>query len=174
LYSETRLGAGCQKVFAERVSWVARRERLEAALDYVREGDTLIVTRPDRLARSTADLLTLVTRLEAKSVGLVILSMGGQHIDTANATGKLMLTMLAAIAAFERDLIWNGSARASRRPRRPGNTGVGSPTARRQTDTALKLKAEGMHPLTIAKHLGISRASVYSILRGHYGYYGFP
>src|SRR2546421_2797402 len=48
--------AGCQKVFSERVSSVARRERLDAALDYVREGDMLIVTRPDRLARSTADL----------------------------------------------------------------------------------------------------------------------
>src|SRR3954447_16853576 len=97
--------AGCQKVFSEQVSSVARRERLEAALDYVREGDTLIVTRPDRLARSTADLLAIVGRLEAKSVGLTILSMGGQRIDTANATGRLMLTMLGAVAAFERDLM---------------------------------------------------------------------
>src|SRR3954451_14114024 len=90
--------AGCEKVFAERVSSVARRERLEAALDYVREGAMLIVTRPDRLARSRADLFAIVARLEAKSVGLTIWSMGGQRIDTANATGKLMLTLLAAVA----------------------------------------------------------------------------
>ena len=56
--------AGCQKVFAERVSSAARRDKLHAAMDYVRDGDTLFVTKPDRLARSTADLLAIVERLE--------------------------------------------------------------------------------------------------------------
>src|SRR4051794_12804801 len=92
--------AGCDKVFAERVSSVTRRDRLEAALEFVREGDVLVVCKPDRLARSTADLLTIIGRLEAKGVGLIVLSMGGQRVDTRTTTGKLMLTMLGAIAAF--------------------------------------------------------------------------
>jgi len=71
----------------------------------VREGDTLVVCKPDRLARSTADLLNIVSRLKAKAVALIVLSMGGQKVDTRTATGKLMLTMLGAIAAFERDLM---------------------------------------------------------------------
>ena len=158
--------AGCQKVFSEQVSSVARRERLEAALDYVREGDTLIVSRPDRLASSTADLLTIVARLEAKGVGLVILSMGGQRIDTANATGKLMLTMLAAIAAFERDLMLERQREGIAKAKAAGKYRGRVPTARRQTAAALKLKAEGMRPLSIAKQLGISRASVYRVLGG--------
>src|SRR3954447_20728127 len=75
--------AGCQKVFAgTRVigrppGQAASRPRLR-----VREGDTLFVTKPDRLARSTADLLAMVERLQSKGVGLVVLSMGGQRIDT--------------------------------------------------------------------------------------------
>ena len=158
--------AGCQKVFAERVSSVSRRDRLEAALDYVREGDTLIVTRPDRLARSTADLLALVARLDAKAVGLVILSMGGQRIDTANATGKLMLTMLGAIAEFERALMLDRQREGIAKAKAAGKYRGRVPTARRQVDAALKLKAEGMHPVSIAKHLGISRASVYRVLGG--------
>ena len=58
--------AGAERVFSEQVSSVARREQLDAALDFVRQGDTLIVTKPDRLARSTGDLLAIVKRLEAK------------------------------------------------------------------------------------------------------------
>src|SRR6476469_2105070 len=63
--------AGCEKLFSERVSSVAKRGQLEAALDFVRDGDTLMVAKPDRLARSTSDLLAIVEQLEAKGVGLV-------------------------------------------------------------------------------------------------------
>ena len=69
--------AGCDKIFAEQVSSVAQREQLELALDYVREGDTFIVTKLDRLARSVGDLLEIVARLEGKKVSLRVLSMSG-------------------------------------------------------------------------------------------------
>ena len=78
-----------------------------AALDYTREGDVLVVTKPDRLARSTADFLAIVARLEAKDVALRILSMGGNAggLDTRDPTNRFMLTMLGAVAEFERNLM---------------------------------------------------------------------
>ena len=97
--------AGCDKVFGERVSSVAKRAQLEAALEFVRQGDTLVVAKLDRLARSVADLLGIVARLEAKGVALRVLAIGGQPLDTGTATGKLMLTMLGAVAEFERALM---------------------------------------------------------------------
>lgn len=156
--------AGCEKVFAERVSSVAKRERLEAALDFVREGDALVVAKPDRLARSTADLLAIVERLQSKSVSLIVLSMGGQTVDTRTATGKLMLTMLGAIAAFERDLMLERQREGIAKAKAEGKYKGRAPTARRQAEEARKLRAEGVKPLEIAKRLGISRASVYRVL----------
>src|SRR6476469_4229473 len=92
--------AGCEKVFAEQVSSTAQREQLEAALEYAREGDTLVVTKLDRLARSVSHLVAIGGRLEAKAVALRVLE---QAIDTSNCTGRLMFNMLGAIAQFERE-----------------------------------------------------------------------
>jgi len=158
--------AGCTKVFSERVSSVAKRARLEAALDYVREGDTLVVTKPDRLARSTADLLAIVKGLESKRVALVVLSMGGQVVNTRTATGKLMLTMLAAIATFERDLMLERQREGIAKAKEEGRYKGRAPTARAKTAEVLRLKAEGVKPSEIAKRLGIGRASVYRSLGG--------
>jgi DNA invertase Pin-like site-specific DNA recombinase len=94
--------AGCEKVFAEKVSSVAERAQLEAALDYAREGDILVITRLDRLARSVSHLVAIGDRLEAKAVALRVLE---QAIDTSNCTGRLMFNMLGAIAQFERELM---------------------------------------------------------------------
>ena len=75
--------ANCEKIFAEQVSSVAARAKLTAALEFVREGDVLVVTKPDRLARSTRNLLDIVEDLERRGIALVVLSMGGQRIDTS-------------------------------------------------------------------------------------------
>ncbi|MBR0666957.1 recombinase family protein [Roseomonas hellenica] len=158
--------AGCTKTFAERVSSVAKRAQLEAALDYVREGDTLVVTKPDRLARSVADLLSIVARLEAKDVALRVISMGGQEVDTRTPTGKLMLTMLGAVAEFERGLMLERQREGVAKAKAEGKYQGRAPTARRQAADVLKLKAEGVRPTDIAKRLGIGRASVYRILEG--------
>src|SRR3954463_6587409 len=69
--------AGCEKVFAEQVSSVAQRDRLKACLDFIREGDALVVTKPDRLARSTADLLAIEADLSKRGIGLPGFSFGG-------------------------------------------------------------------------------------------------
>jgi len=98
------LTAGCQKVFREQVSSVAKREQLEAALDYVREGDSFLVTKLDRLARSVGDLLNIVAFLETKKVSLRVLSMSGfQPLDTGTATGRLMLAVIGAVGQAERE-----------------------------------------------------------------------
>src|ERR1700676_3211227 len=97
--------AGCEEIFSEQVSAVAQRDRLKEALRFVRRGDTLVVCKPDRLARSTTDLLRIVEDLDRRGVGMIMLSMGGQQIDTRAPTGKLMITMLGAIAEFERGLL---------------------------------------------------------------------
>src|SRR5690606_41482934 len=91
--------AGCQKIFAEQVSSVGNRVQLKAALDYLREGDILVVTKLDRLARSVRDLMEIVDTIEAKGAGLRIL---GMNLDTTTPTGRLMLQVLGAVAEFER------------------------------------------------------------------------
>lgn len=158
------LQAGVERVFSERVSSVAKRAELEAALDFVRAGDVFTVTKPDRLARSTSDLLSIVGRLEAKGVGLVVLSMGGQQVDTRTATGKLMLTMLAAVAAFELDLMRERQREGIAKAKADGRYKGRAPTAMRQAGEVAKLKAAGVKTTEIAKQLGISRMSVYRAL----------
>lgn len=156
--------AGAEKIFAEQVSSVAERAELERALDFVREGDTLIVTKPDRLARSTTNLLDIVARLEGKGVALVILSMGGQRIDTGSPTGKLMLTLLGAIATFERELMLERQREGIARAAAEGKYKGRAPTARAKAAEVVRLEGTGTRE-EIAAQLGISSASVYRILR---------
>ena len=81
---------GCDKIFREQVSSVAERQQLEAALDYVREGDQFVCSKLDRLARSVGDLLEIVARLEGKKVSLRVLAMSGaEPLDTGTAIGRL-------------------------------------------------------------------------------------
>ena len=90
-------GAGCAKVFKEKRSGVdAGRPELRRCLDYLREGDTLLVTKIDRLARSTSDLYRIVSQLADKRVGFKVLD--DPSIDTSSRTGKLIMGVLALIA----------------------------------------------------------------------------
>src|SRR5580693_5896815 len=94
--------AGCEKIFSEQVSAVGKRPQLEGVLDFIREGDTLVVTKLDRLARSTQHLLEIADRVKAKGADLSILNLGA---DTSTATGRLMFTVIGAVGAFERELM---------------------------------------------------------------------
>ena len=92
----------CDKIFEEKKSATSgKRPRLDACLEYVREGDTLVVTRLDRLARSTLHLCQIADQLAAKDVHLQVID---QHIDTSDATGRLLFNMLGAIAQFETEI----------------------------------------------------------------------
>ena len=92
----------CNKIYQEKKSGAAgKRLRLEACLEYVREGDTLVVIRLDRLARSTLHLCQIAEELKRKQVNLQVLD---QNIDTSDATGRLLFNMLGAIAQFETEI----------------------------------------------------------------------
>ncbi|WP_289015871.1 recombinase family protein, partial [uncultured Methylobacterium sp.] len=93
---------GCEKVFKEQVSSVAPRKQLDAALEFARSGDTLVVTKLDRLARSVTHMGSILAALEAKGVALRILNLG---VDTGTPTGKLMLNVLTGVAQFEREMM---------------------------------------------------------------------
>ncbi len=154
--------AGVERLFVEQVSSVAKRPQLEAALDYLREGDTLVATKIDRLARSTADLLAIAERVKAKGAGLLILSPRLEMNGAAGAMGELIFTIIGAIAAFERQMMLErqreGIAKAK---------GEGKYKGRPPSIDAAKIKAlraEGLGATEIAKRLRVGRASVYRAL----------
>jgi len=150
------------QVFKEQVSAVSPQQgQLEAALDYAREGDVLVVTKLDRLARSVPHLCAIGSRLDAKGVGLKVLD---QPIDTTTSTGRLMFNMLGAIAQFERELIRErmlvGIAKAKAHGKYKGR----APTAKAKAEKVKQLRDAGVGPSEIARQLGISRTSVFRIL----------
>jgi DNA invertase Pin-like site-specific DNA recombinase len=153
--------AGCEKIFSEQVSAVGKRVELEAALDFVREGDTLAVTKLDRLARSTQHLLEIAERVKAKRADLCILNLGA---DTSTATGRLMFTVIGAVGAFERELMLERQREGIAKAKAEGKYKGRRPTARARAAEVNALKCKGVRPVEIARRLGIGRASVYRIL----------
>jgi DNA invertase Pin-like site-specific DNA recombinase len=153
--------AGCEKVFEEQVSSVAKRPQLEACLDFIREGDTLVVTKLDRLARSTQHLLEIAARVKSKGAVLHILNLGA---DTGTATGKLMFTVIGAIATFEREMMLERQREGIARAKAEGKYKGRKPTARARSAEIAALRADGVRPVDIARRLGVGRASVYRVL----------
>ncbi|MCB1462640.1 MAG: recombinase family protein [Nitratireductor sp.] len=156
--------AGAERLFEEQVSAAGQRKELEAAMDFVRDGDTLLITKLDRLARSTVDFLKMMDRLEAKGVGLRILDFGGSEVDTKSPNGRLMLTMFAALGEWERSLMLERQREGIAKAKAEGKYKGRKATARAKADDVERLKAEGVRPAEIAKQLSIGRASVYRIL----------
>lgn len=156
--------AGCEKVFVEQVSSVdvKARENLSEALDYIREGDTLVVTKLDRLARSVAHLLELLGEIEAKGASLRILDMS---IDTGTPNGRLMLNILGSVAQFEREIMLERQREGIAKAKAAGKYKGRKPTAKAKAKEVLALHAEGVGATEIARRVGIGRASVYRILK---------
>ncbi|MBT5081697.1 MAG: recombinase family protein [Rhodospirillaceae bacterium] len=152
---------GCEKVYQEQVSSVGARAELAVALDFVREGDTLVVTKLDRLARSTRHLNDIVDGLRKKGSHLQILDLG---IDTATPTGELVLTVIGGIAQFERQMMLERQREGIAKAKAAGKYKGRKPTARAKTQEVLDLRSKGMKATAIAVELGIGRASVYRIL----------
>ena len=153
--------AGAERIFAEQVSSVAKREQLDAALDYLRDGDVLIVTKLDRLARSVGDLVGIVDRIEKRGASLRILAM---NLDTQTPTGKLMLNVIGSVAQFEREMMLERQREGIAKAKRDGKYLGRKPTAMAKGDAVVELIAQGIAPTQIAKRLGIARSSVYRVI----------
>ncbi len=153
--------AGCKKMFQEQVSSVGKRAQLDAALEYVREGDVLVVTKLDRLARSVADLMTMIQTLDRKSVGLRVLNLG---MDTHTPTGTLMLTVLGGVAQFEREMMLERQREGVARAKAAGKYKGRKPIATEQRVEVVRLAEVGLTKASIAQKLNLGEASVYRIL----------
>jgi DNA invertase Pin-like site-specific DNA recombinase len=152
--------AGCRKIFSEQTSSVGARPQLEAVLDYCREGDALVVTKLDRLARSARHLSELVDQLETTGVALRILDFSGTAVDTRGATGRLMLNMFAAMAQFEREMMLERQREGIARAKALGKYKGRKPTARAKAQEAVRLFNEGKKVAHIASELGIGRGPI--------------
>jgi len=139
---------GCEKIFSEQVSAVGKRPQLEAALDFIREGDILLVTKLDRLARSTQHLLEVADRVKAKGADLCILNLGA---DTSTATGRLMFTVIGAVACFERELMLERQREGIAKAKAQGKYKGRKPTALAQAAEVRALKSDGVRPTDIAR-----------------------
>lgn len=161
LQERTLKAAGCEIVRAEKVTGTKRAGRTELAnmLDFLRPGDTLVVTRIDRLARSVKDLQDIVIELKTKGVTLRATE---QPIDTSTAAGKCFLDMLGVFAEFETNLRkerqLEGIAAAKAAGAYKGRKATLDP------GEVKRLAADGLGGTEIAKRLGIGRTSVYRLL----------
>lgn len=153
----------CQKLFQEKKSTASdRRPQLEACLDYVREGDSLVVTRLDRLARSTLHLCQIAAELERKQVHLHVLD---QQIDTSTATGRLLFNMLGAIAQFETELRAERQLDGIRKARERGvHFGRTKELTPAQMVKLQRKREKGVLIKTLMKQFSLSKASVYRYL----------
>ena len=152
---------GCGEVFSEQVSSVQRRDELERVLKFVRRGDTLVVTKLDRLARSIPDLVKIIERLEVREATLTVLDM---NLQTDTPTGRLMLNLLGSIAQFEREIMLQRQREGISAAKAAGKYRGRQPTARAKSQQVLELYDQGLGASAISDQLGISRASTYRII----------
>lgn len=155
--------AGANQLFMDTFTGSkSSRPELDKMLNSLRPGDTVIVTRLDRLGRSAKDLLNLSSEFESRSVNLLVLE---QNIDTSNAEGKLFFTIISAMAEFERSLISvrtrEGLAAARARGRKGGRKPV---MTKAKTAAAKTMYSSGRHISEIAQVLGVSRPTIYKAL----------
>ena len=140
---------GCERMYQEQVSAVATRTQLEAAIDMLRDGDKLVVTKLDRLTRSVAHMGDILQQIEAKDAGLVILSLGSERVDTSTSTGKLILNMMVSVAQFEREMMKERQVEGVRRAKAEGRYKGRVPKAMQQADKVKALVAIGVDRVKI-------------------------
>jgi DNA invertase Pin-like site-specific DNA recombinase len=152
---------GVERVFTERASSLADRPVLTVCLAFLRENDQLIVTKPDRLARSVTDLLAIRDDLERRGIGLVVLSMGALSLDTRFPDNKLTLTILAGVAEWERQIMCERRGGVSKAKAEGRYTG--RPRSINPDDVRALIGT--MSVTKIARKLKISRSSAYRMLQ---------
>jgi DNA invertase Pin-like site-specific DNA recombinase len=140
----------------------AERPQLDAALDFAREGDVLVITKIDRIARSVANLCEIEAQLHAKGASLKVLNPA---LDTSTPIGRLVFNMVGAIAQFEREIMLERQREGIAKAKAAGKYKGRAPTAMAKSQEALTLLKSGMGATEIARQLGIGRASVYRIVQ---------
>ncbi len=159
---------GCEKIYQERQSGKASDNRpvLQEALKFAREGDTFVITRLDRLARSLLDLVKMTESFEKQGISFVVLD---QQIDTTTPTGTLMFHILSAIGEFERQLIneriKEGIEKAKEKGVRFGRKTKLTPKQRLEFQCEFENPPDGVTKTDIAKKYGLSRATGYRICK---------
>lgn len=158
--------AGCTRIFAEKITGThTKRPELARLLDHLRAGDVVTVTRLDRLARNTRDLLDMAEQLQAKGAGLR--SLAEPWADTTSPAGRMVLTVFAGIAEFERSLIIDRTRRGRDAAKARGVQFGRRPTLNPgQVEHARELLAGGRTAGETADLLGVHRATLYRALRG--------
>jgi DNA invertase Pin-like site-specific DNA recombinase len=153
----------CDKIFQEKHSGVSgTRPSLHDCLEYVREGDRLVVTRLDRLARSTLHLCQIAEALQRKRVHLQVLD---QHIDTTHATGRLLFNMLSAIAQFETEIRAERQMDGIQKAKARGvHFGPKKKLQREQIMELQRRRTQGTLIKTLMHAYGLSKVSVYRYL----------
>ncbi|WP_237234482.1 recombinase family protein [Rothia nasisuis] len=156
---QTLKAYGCEKIFTDQISGTrADRPGLEAALAYARENDSIVVTRLDRLGRSTVDVLRTVQELASRGIAIEALDT---KLDTRTPAGKLVLSVLASMAEFERDLIVERTREGLAHARSQGRIGGRPPKLTPgQQQAALRLIDNGMSENQVAATLGVSRSTI--------------
>lgn len=156
--------AGCRKVFSEKVSGTTKqgREQLALCLDYVRDGDTLVITRIDRLARSMRDLQNVAYDLKERGVNLIVTE---QNVDTSTSAGRAFFNMLGVFAEFETDLRKERQAEGIAKAKKAGKYKGRKPTVSIKSNEVLSLIEKGVGKAEIARQLEMSRQSVYRIIK---------
>lgn len=156
-------GIDSSRIYTDHASGVlAERPQLTAALDRLRPGDTLVVWRLDRLGRSTSHLLQMVAELGERDVGFTSLT---EAIDTTTPAGRLLLGVMASLAAFERDLMRERTMAGLLAARARGKVG-GRPSTMTadKLDIARQLLAEGKSKQRVAQTIGVARSTLYTHL----------
>jgi len=153
----------CDKVFQEKKSGTSdKRPNLQACLEYVREGDAVVVTRLDRLARSTLHLCQIADKLESKKVHLQVLD---QNINTSDATGRLLFNMLSAIAQFETELRAERQVDGIQKAKNHGvKFGRREKLTGQQVVEMRQRRKQGVLIKTLMKDYDLSKATVYRYL----------
>lgn len=151
--------AGCAKVYAEKASGAKEdRPQLQAALDYLREGDTLLISKVDRASRSTRDLANMVAFITDKGAHLETLD---GRISTRDAQGKMFINLMAVIAEFERDMMLERQRVGIAAAKEAGKYKGRKPTDPAKVEAVLAALDEGMAPAAAAREFGLSRTTIY-------------
>lgn len=156
--------ANCMRVYSEKMTGTTKtgRKELDRCINYIREGDTLVVTKIDRLARSARDLYNIIHQLDKEGVNLNVLD---QSIDTSTPHGKAFLGMLAIFAEFETNIRKERQLEGIAHAKKNGVYKGRKPTARAKKEEILTLLSDGVSKPRIAKLLGISVSSVYNVIK---------